>query len=116
MDLWATLGVSQSAGVGVLVTALAVVGVFVSVLVRRSREPQHVQADSHDGRPGNSGRQPVSNAQEVPMDLWATLGVSRGMGAFALVVGVVAAAVIVGRLVRRARGTERVWVDLSGRR
>ncbi len=43
MDLWATLGVSRAAGFGVLVAGLAVVGVVVSVLVRRARQPQHVQ-------------------------------------------------------------------------
>jgi len=45
MDLWATLGVSRAAGVGVLVAGLALVGVVVSVLVRRSRQPRRVQVD-----------------------------------------------------------------------
>jgi hypothetical protein len=45
MDLWAMLGVSRAAGVGVLVAALAVAGVIVGVLVRRSRQPQRVQVD-----------------------------------------------------------------------
>ena len=48
MDLWATLGMSRSAGVGVLVTALAVVGVVVSVLVRRARQPQRVQVELNE--------------------------------------------------------------------
>jgi hypothetical protein len=49
------------------------------------------------------------------MDLWAMLGVSRAAGVGVLVVAVAAAVVIVGRLFRRSRKTERVWVDLSGR-
>jgi hypothetical protein len=49
------------------------------------------------------------------MDLWATLGVSRGAGIGILAVALVAAIVIVGRLFRRSEKTERVWVDLSGR-
>jgi hypothetical protein len=58
----------------------------------------------------------VSNAQEVLMDLWATLGVSRAAGIGLLVAGLAGAVVIVGRLFRRSGKTERVWVDLSGRR
>jgi len=45
MDLWAMLGVSRAAGVGVLLAALAVAGVVAGVLVRRSRQPQRVQVD-----------------------------------------------------------------------
>ncbi len=45
MDLWAALGVSRDAGVGILVAALAVAGVIVGVLVRRSRQPQRVRVD-----------------------------------------------------------------------
>jgi len=45
MDLWATLGMSRSAGIGALVAALAVVGVVVSVLVRRGRQPHRVQVE-----------------------------------------------------------------------
>jgi uncharacterized membrane protein YhiD involved in acid resistance len=45
MDLWATLGVSHAAGVGLLVAAVAVAGVIVGVLVRRSRQPQRVQVE-----------------------------------------------------------------------
>ncbi len=48
MDLWATLGVSRAAGVGVLAAGLAVVGVVVSVLVRRSRRPERVQVDLNE--------------------------------------------------------------------
>jgi hypothetical protein len=58
----------------------------------------------------------VSNLQEVHMDLWATLGVSRAAGVGVLVVALAAAVVIVGWLFRRSGKTERVWVDLSGRR
>jgi hypothetical protein len=57
----------------------------------------------------------VSKSQEEHMDLWATLGVSRGMAAGAAVVGLVALAVVANRLFRRSRRQERVWVDLSGR-
>jgi hypothetical protein len=49
------------------------------------------------------------------MDLWATLGVSRGVGIGALAVAVAVLVGVVGRLLRRSRRTERVWVDLSGR-
>ena len=45
MDLWATLGVSRAAGVGFLVAGLAVAGVIVGVLLRRSRQPQRVQVE-----------------------------------------------------------------------
>ena len=45
MDLWATLGLSETAGIGVLVAALAAVGVAVGVLLRRSRQPQRVRVD-----------------------------------------------------------------------
>ena len=48
MDLWAALGVSRSAGVGVLVAGLAVAGVILGVLVRRSRQPQRVQVDLNE--------------------------------------------------------------------
>jgi hypothetical protein len=57
----------------------------------------------------------VSKSQEEHMDLWATLGVSRGMAAGAAIVGLVALAVVANRLFRRSRRQERVWVDLSGR-
>jgi hypothetical protein len=49
------------------------------------------------------------------MDLWATLGVSREAGIGMVVAGLALAVVLAGRLVRRSRKTERVWVDLSGR-
>lgn len=57
----------------------------------------------------------VSKAQEVPMDLWATLGVSRGVGIGAVTVAVAVLVGVVGRLLRRSRRPERVWVNLSGR-
>lgn len=50
------------------------------------------------------------------MDLWATLGISRDVGTGAVVVGLAIAVVVAGRLFRRSRGSQRVWVDLSGRR
>jgi tetrahydromethanopterin S-methyltransferase subunit E len=49
------------------------------------------------------------------MDLWAMLGVSRGAGIAAAVVGLVALVGLAGRLFRRSRRQQRVWVDLSGR-
>jgi hypothetical protein len=49
------------------------------------------------------------------MDLWATLGVSRGAGFAALLVGLAVVVVVGGRLFRRSRKQERVVVDLSGR-
>ena len=49
------------------------------------------------------------------MDLWATLGISREAGIGAVLVALALAVVVAGRLVRRSRKTERVWVDLSGR-
>ena len=49
------------------------------------------------------------------MDLWATLGISREAGIGAVVVGLAVAVVVAGRIFRRSRRTERVWVDLSGR-
>jgi len=48
------------------------------------------------------------------MDLWTTLGLSREVAIGAVVVGL-ALAVVAGRLLRRSRKTERVFVDLSGR-
>jgi hypothetical protein len=53
--------------------------------------------------------------QEAHMDLWATLGVSRAAGIGAVVVGFALAVVVAGRLFRRSRKQQRVWVDLSGR-
>ena len=47
MDLWATLGVSRSTGVGAIVVLLALAGVVAGVLVRRSRQPQRVQVELH---------------------------------------------------------------------
>ena len=49
------------------------------------------------------------------MDLWATLGVSRAAGIGAVVVGLAVVVVVAGRLFRRSRKPQRVWVDLSGR-
>ena len=49
------------------------------------------------------------------MDLWATLGVSRAVGIGAVVLGLGVAVVVAGRLFRRSRRQERVWVDLNGR-
>jgi len=49
------------------------------------------------------------------MDLWATLGISREAGIGAVVVALAVAVVVAGRIFRRSRRTERVWVDLSGR-
>jgi hypothetical protein len=49
------------------------------------------------------------------MDLWATLGLSREAGIGVLVTGGVLLVLIAGRLFRRSRRQERVWVDLSGR-
>ena len=57
----------------------------------------------------------MSNVQEAHMDLWATLGISREAGIGAVVVGLAVAVVVAGRIFRRSRRTERVWVDLSGR-
>jgi hypothetical protein len=57
----------------------------------------------------------VSNKQEGGMDLWATLGISREVGIGAVVVGLVLAVIVAGRILRRSRKDERVWVDLSGR-
>jgi hypothetical protein len=57
----------------------------------------------------------LSNVQEEHMDLWATLGVSRGAGLAAVVVGLAVVVAVAGRLFRRSRRQERVWVDLSGR-
>ena len=50
MDLWATLGVSRAAGVGAIVAVLALAGVVVGVLVRRSRQPQRVQVELNGRR------------------------------------------------------------------
>jgi hypothetical protein len=49
------------------------------------------------------------------MDLWATLGISREAGIGAVAVGVALVVVVAGRLFRRSRKDQRVWVDLSGR-
>ena len=49
------------------------------------------------------------------MDLWATLGVSREAGVGVLVAAVTLLVLIAGRLFRRSRKQQRVWVDLSGR-
>jgi hypothetical protein len=49
------------------------------------------------------------------MDLWATLGISREVGIGAVVFGLVLAVFVAGRILRRSRKDERVWVDLSGR-
>jgi hypothetical protein len=49
------------------------------------------------------------------MDLWAAVGVSRGVGFSAVVVGLVLAVVVAGRLFRRSHKQQRIWVDLSGR-
>ena len=50
------------------------------------------------------------------MDLWATLGLSREAGIGVLGAAVALLVLIAGRLIRRSRRQERVWVDLSGRR
>ena len=49
------------------------------------------------------------------MDLWATLGISREAGLGVLAVAVALLVLIGGRLFRRSRRPDRVWVDLSGR-
>ncbi len=49
------------------------------------------------------------------MDLWATLGLSRGIGIGAVAVGLALAVVLASRLARRSRRAGRVFVDLSGR-
>jgi len=49
------------------------------------------------------------------MDLWATLGISREAGIGAVVFGLILAVFVAGRILRRSRKDERVWVDLSGR-
>ena len=49
------------------------------------------------------------------MDLWATLGISRAAGVGVLAAGIALLALIAGRLIRRSRRQDRVWVDLSGR-
>ena len=48
------------------------------------------------------------------MDLWATLGVSREAGFGAVLVGLAVAVVVAGRIFRRSRKSQRVWVDLNG--
>lgn len=58
----------------------------------------------------------VSKRQEGYMDLWATLGLSQEAGIGVVSVGLVMLVLIAGRLIRRSRRQERVWVDLSGRR
>jgi len=58
----------------------------------------------------------VSKRQEADMDLWAMLGLSREAGIGVVVAGVAVLVLIAGRLIRRSRRQERVWVDLSGRR
>jgi hypothetical protein len=45
MDLWATLGVSRTVGIGVIVAAIALAAVIAGVLLRRSRQPQRVQVE-----------------------------------------------------------------------
>ena len=57
----------------------------------------------------------VSKRQEAHMDLWATLGLSREAGIGVLAAAVALLVLIAGRLFRRSRKQERVWVDLSGR-
>jgi len=49
------------------------------------------------------------------MDLWVTLGLSREAGIGAVAVGIALALLVAGRLFRRSRKEQRVWVDLSGR-
>ena len=49
------------------------------------------------------------------MDLWATLGLSREAGIGAVAVGIALVVVVAGRLFRRSRREQRIWVDLSGR-
>ena len=49
------------------------------------------------------------------MDLWATLGISREAGIGTVAVGIALVVVVAGRLFRRSRREQRVWVDLSGR-
>jgi hypothetical protein len=49
------------------------------------------------------------------MDLWGTLGLSREAGIGAAAVGIALVVVVAGRLFRRSRRQQRVWVDLSGR-
>ena len=49
------------------------------------------------------------------MDLWAMLGVSRESGIGLLAAAIVLLLVVAGRLVRRSRRQERVFVDLSRR-
>jgi hypothetical protein len=49
------------------------------------------------------------------MDLWATLGISRAAGIGVLAASIALLVLIAGRLFRRSRRQERVWVDLSGR-
>jgi len=48
------------------------------------------------------------------MDLWATLGVSREAGIGAVLVSLAVAVVVAGRIFRRSRESQRVWVDLNG--
>ena len=67
------------------------------------------------GGNGTAAQARLSNVQEGHMDLWATLGVSRGTGIGAVVVGLAVLVVVAGRLFRRSRRQERVWVDLNGR-
>jgi len=49
------------------------------------------------------------------MDLWEMLGVSRESGIGLLAAAIVLLLVVAGRLVRRSRRQERVFVDLSRR-
>jgi hypothetical protein len=49
------------------------------------------------------------------MDLWTTLGITREAGIGVLAAAVALLVLIAGRLIRRSRRRDRVWVDLSGR-
>ena len=63
---------------------------------------------------GTAGRSQLSKVQEAHMDLWATLGVSPEAGFGAVLVGLAVAVVAAGRIFRRSRRQQRVWVDLNG--
>jgi hypothetical protein len=45
MDLWATLGISRTAGVGVLAAGIALMALIAGRLIRRSRRQGRVWVD-----------------------------------------------------------------------
>jgi len=49
MDLWATLGLSPAAGIGVVLAGLVAAFVLAGRLFRRSRRPRFVGVDLSEG-------------------------------------------------------------------